>query len=59
VNGNTRFRPTCSALTGRDLHPLDFVERFHRLIFGSPSSRFCLARSLRFPRFVSKCFTCS
>src|ERR1700694_1930783 len=43
VNGNTRFRPACSALTGRDLHPLDFIKRFHRLIFGSPSSKFCLA----------------
>ena len=40
VNGNTCFRPACSALTGRDLHPLDFIKRFHRLIFGSPSSKF-------------------
>jgi len=39
VNGNTRYRTACSALTGRDLHPLDSAKKFHRLIFGSSSSR--------------------
>ena len=44
VNGNTRFRPVCSTLTGRDLHPLDSIKKFHRLIFGSSSSRLFPAR---------------
>jgi len=44
VNGNTRYRPACSALTGRDLHPLDSNKRFHRLIFSSSSSRLFPAR---------------
>jgi hypothetical protein len=44
VNGNTRFRPVCSTVTGRDLHPLDSIMKFHRLIFGSSSSRLFPAR---------------
>jgi len=44
VNGNTRFRPVCSTLTGRDLHPLDSIKKFHRFIFGSSSSRLFPAR---------------
>src|ERR1700693_3694832 len=44
VNGNTRFRPVCSTVTGRDLHPLDSIKKFHRLIFGSSSSRLSPAR---------------
>src|SRR5439155_26090611 len=39
VNGNTRFRPVCSTVTGRDSHPLDSFKKFHRLIFGSSSSK--------------------
>src|ERR1700692_1958750 len=35
VNGNTRFQPVCSTVAGRDLHPLDSIKKFHRLIFGS------------------------
>ena len=26
VNGNTHFRTACSALSGRDLHPMDFIK---------------------------------
>jgi hypothetical protein len=44
VNGNTRYRPVCSTVTGRDLHPLDFIKKFHRFIFGSPSSKLFPAR---------------
>ncbi len=44
MNGNTRFRPVCSTVTGRDLHPLDSIKKFHRLIFGSSSSRLFPAR---------------
>ena len=44
VNGNTRFRPVCSTLAGRDLHPLDSNKKFHRLIFGSSSSKLFPAR---------------
>src|SRR5713226_9277958 len=44
VNGNTRFRPVCSTVTGRDLHPLDSIKKFHGLIFGSSSSRLFPAR---------------
>jgi hypothetical protein len=44
ANGNTRFRPVCSTVTGRDLHPLDFIKKFYRLIFGSSSSRLFPAR---------------
>src|SRR6516225_2916940 len=47
------------ALAVRDLHPLDFIKRFHRLIFSSPSSKFYLARSSRFPRSPSPCSTAS
>ena len=37
--------PACSlALAGRDLHPLDSIKKFHRLIFGSSSSRLFPAR---------------
>src|SRR6266568_6870957 len=36
VNGNTRFRPVCSTLTGRDLHPLDSNKKFHRFISVPP-----------------------
>jgi hypothetical protein len=39
VNGNTRFRSVRSTVTGRDLHPLDSVKKFHRLILGSSSSK--------------------
>ena len=39
VNGNTRFRPVCSTVTGRDSHPLDSFKKFHRLVFGSSSSK--------------------
>ena len=35
MNGNTRFRSVCSTVTARDLHPLDFIKKFHRLILGS------------------------
>jgi hypothetical protein len=44
VNGNTRFRPVCSTVTGRDLHPLDSIKKFHRFIFGSSSSKLFPAR---------------
>ena len=44
VNGNTRFRPVCSTVTGRELHPLDSIKKFHRLIFGSSSSKLFPAR---------------
>ena len=52
--------PRLAALSAatRDLHPLDFIKRFHRLIFGSPSSKFCLARSSPRPPSVSRLFTC-
>src|SRR5580765_9043058 len=33
------FRPVCSTVTGRDLHPLDPIKKFHRLILGSSSSK--------------------
>jgi len=44
VNGNTRFRSVCWTVTGRDLHPLDFIKKFHRLILGSSSSKLFPAR---------------
>ncbi len=40
VNGNTRFRPVCSTVTGRDLHPLDFIKKFHRFISVPPLPSF-------------------
>ncbi len=44
ANGNTRYRPARSALTGRDLHQLDSIKRFHLLIFSSSSSKLFPAR---------------
>jgi hypothetical protein len=44
VNGNTRYRPACSLWPLRDLHPLDSIKGFHRLIFGSSSSTLFPAR---------------
>ncbi len=44
VNGNTRFRSVCSTVTERDLHPLDSIKKFHRLILGSSSSKLFPAR---------------
>jgi hypothetical protein len=39
--------PACSlALAGQDFHPLDSVERFHQLKFGSPSPKLFPARHL-------------
>ena len=32
MTGNTRYRPVCSTLVGRELHPLDWNKRFHHLV---------------------------
>ena len=40
VNGNTRFRSVCSTVTGRDLHPLDSIKKFHRFISVPPLPSF-------------------
>jgi len=52
ASGNTRYWPVCSTLARREFHPLDFIKRFHRLIFGSSSSKFYLARLPGFPEHV-------
>jgi hypothetical protein len=44
VNSNTRYRPACYALAGRDLHPLDFIRKFHLTHLGSSFSKLYQAR---------------
>ena len=44
ARGNTRFWPVCSTLARQDFHLLDSDKKFHRLIFGSSSSKLFPAR---------------
>ena len=53
ASSNTRYWPVCSTLARREFHPLDYIKKFHRLIFGSSSSKFYLARCPPFPASVA------
>src|SRR5207253_1314792 len=44
VQPDTRTTQLYWTVTGRDLHPLDFIKKFHRLILGSSSSKLFPAR---------------
>ena len=52
ASSNTRYWPVCSTLARRESHPLDYIKKFHHLIFGSSSSKFYLAR---YPPFPASC----